>query len=183
MANLCVFCGSRRGSDSVYADVTRQLGREMVARDIGLVFGGGHVGLMGVVADAVLEAGGNAIGVIPQALIDRELAHEGLTELHVVDSMHQRKALMADRSDAFVALPGGFGTGDELFEIVTWKQLRIHQKPIGLLNVRGYFDPWLTWIDRAIEDGFVKEENRELLMVENDVKKLLNRLLEGVSGE
>src|SRR5271166_3198929 len=130
MKRLCVFCGSSVGSQRDHADAARRLGEAMARRGIGLVFGAGHVGLMGVLADAVLAAGGEAIGVIPQALVDRELAHGGLTRLHVVDSMHERKALMADLSDAFLALPGGYGTLEELFEVVTWKQLGIHAKPI-----------------------------------------------------
>src|SRR5438270_7385359 len=147
MKRVCVFCGSKSGGRPVFADTTRQFGATLAARGYELVFGAGHVGLMGVLADAVLAAGGKALGVIPQSLVDRELAHGSLTELQIVETMHQRKALMADLSDAFVALPGGFGTGDELFEILTWAQLGIHSKPIGLLNVAGYFDPMLAWLD------------------------------------
>src|SRR5262249_49799865 len=145
----CVFCGSKTGSRPVYADQAHKLARLLVARGVGLVFGGGHIGLMGVLADEVLHAGGEAIGVIPQPLVDKELAHRGLTKLHVCDSMHQRKALMADLSDAFAALPGGFGTADELFEILTWSQLGLHAKPVGLLNTGGFFDPLLTWLDQT----------------------------------
>src|SRR5262245_8842875 len=150
MKRVCVFCGSKSGSRVIYADATRRFGQALVEHGCELVFGAGHVGLMGVLADAVLAAGGNAIGVIPQALVDRELAHGSLTELHIVETMHQRKSLMADLSDAFVALPGGYGTGDELFEILTWAQLGIHSKPIGLLNVAGYFDPMLAWLDHML---------------------------------
>jgi len=174
---LCVFCGSQKGANPIYAEEARQLGRAMAGRGIELVFGGGHIGLMGVVADAVLEAGGQVIGVIPQGLVERELAHRGLTTLHIVKSMHERKALMADLSDAFVALAGGYGTADELFEILTWKQLKLHAKPIGLLNTSGFFDPLLMWIGAAIGEGFVKEKYRGDLVVENDVRQLLERMM------
>ncbi len=176
MKRLCVFCGSRTGLDPVYADETRRLGHAMARRGIGLVFGAGNVGLMGILADAVRTGGGETIGVIPKALVERELAHQSLTDLRVVESMHDRKALMAGLSDAFLALPGGYGTLDELFEILTWAQLHFHDKPIGLLNVAGFFDPLLAWIDRAIADDFVKPKNRELLRVDNDVEKMLDRL-------
>jgi uncharacterized protein (TIGR00730 family) len=149
----------------------------LAGRGIGLVFGAGHVGLMGVLADAVLASGGEAIGVIPQALVDRELAHRQLTRLHIVESMHDRKALMAELADAFLALPGGYGTLEEFFEIVTWKQLRLHQKPIGLYNVAGFFDPLLAWIERAIAEDFIKPKHRDLLMVGADIDPLLDRLL------
>ena len=155
MRRLCVFCGSAVGGRPVYAEQARQLGGLLAARRIGLVFGGGHIGLMGVLADAVLAAGGEAIGVIPQALMDKELAHRGLTQLHVVGTMHQRKALMADLADGFAALPGGFGTGDEFFEILTWGQLGLHAKPIGLLNTAGYFTPLLAWLDQMVAEGFL----------------------------
>jgi uncharacterized protein (TIGR00730 family) len=148
----------------------------MVKRGLGLVFGAGHIGLMGVLADAVRQLGGETIGVIPQSLVDRELADKALTELHVVESMHDRKALMANLSDGFIALPGGFGTLDEFFEILTWRQLNFHHKPIGLLNTAGFFDPLLAWIDRAIAEDFVKQKNRELLVVASDVEELLDRL-------
>lgn len=174
---LCVFCGSQKGANPIYAEEARRLGRALAGRGIELVFGGGHIGIMGVVADSVLEAGGQVIGVIPQGLVERELAHRGLTTLHIVKSMHERKALMADLSDAFVALAGGFGTADELFEILTWKQLKLHAKPIGLLNTNGFFDPLLMWIAAAIGEGFVKEKYRGDLLVENDVQQLLERLL------
>jgi uncharacterized protein (TIGR00730 family) len=156
--------------------MARELGKALVGRGLGLVFGGGHIGLMGVLADAVLEAGGEAIGVIPQALVARELAHERLTRMHVVDTMHQRKALMADLSDAFAALPGGCGTADELFEILTWAQLGIHAKPIGLLNTSGFFDPLLAWLDRAVQDGFVKQAHRALLLESATPEDLVDRL-------
>ena len=176
MKRMCVFCGSRTGAAPIYAEQTRLLGAAMVRRGIGLVFGAGHVGLMGVLADAVRQQGGETIGVIPQALVERELAHQQLTDLRIVESMHDRKALMAGLADAFIALPGGYGTLDELFEILTWAQLRFHAKPIGLCNINGFFDPLLAWIDRAIEDDFVKAKNRELLIVEKEVERLVDRL-------
>jgi uncharacterized protein (TIGR00730 family) len=176
LRRLCVFCGSQTGVRPEYADAARTLGQALARRGIELVYGGGHVGLMGVVADAVLDAGGKVIGVIPQALVERELAHRGLTELHVTGSMHERKALMADRADAFVALPGGFGTADEWFEILTWAQLKLHDKPVGLLDVAGFYDPLLAWIDRAVEEGFVKREHRDKLVVDRDIDSLLDRL-------
>jgi uncharacterized protein (TIGR00730 family) len=176
MWRLCVFCGSSGGGPAVYAGTARALGAALAAGGVGLVYGGGHVGLMGVLADAVLAAGGTAVGVIPQGLVDRELAHTGLTELHVVATMHERKALMAELSDAFAALPGGCGTADELFEILTWAQLGLHAKPVGLLNVAGFFDPLLAWLDRAVRDGFVRAEHRRLLHVSADVAGLLQLL-------
>lgn len=176
MKQLCVFCGSRTGAPPIYADETRRLGVAMVKRGFGLVFGAGNIGLMGVLADAVRDAGGATIGVIPNALVARELAHQQLTDLRIVESMHDRKALMAGLSHAFLAIPGGFGTLDELFEILTWAQLGIHEKPIGLLNINGFFDPLLAWIDRAIAQDFVKEKNRELLIVERDVDVMLERI-------
>ncbi len=173
---LCVFCGSASGTQTVYADAARQFGRLMVAENWELVFGAGHIGLMGVIADAVLQAGGVAIGVIPRSLVDRELAHGGLTELHVVETMHERKARMADLSDAFVALPGGYGTCDELFEILTWAQLRLHAKPVGLLNVANYFDPLLAWLDQTVSLGFVRPDDRRLLLSSADPAHLLHLL-------
>lgn len=178
MMHLCVFCGSAVGQDEIYAETARRLGHRMAERDLGLVFGAGHIGLMGILADAVLERNGKAIGVIPQALVDRELAHSGLTELIVVESMHQRKKIMSDRANGFLAMPGGLGTGDELFEILTWAQLRIHSKPIGLLNVSGYFDPLLAWIDHAIGEGFVRPSHRDLFLVRDDPVAILEGLIE-----
>ncbi len=176
MKRICVFCGSRVGNKPEYAETARALGRALVARGLGLVFGAGHVGLMGVLADAVREAGGETIGVIPRSLVERELAHGSLADLRIVETMHDRKALMAALSDGFIAMPGGFGTLDELFEILTWAQLRFHDKPIGMLNVNGFFDPLLAWIERSIAEDFVKAKNRDLLMVESDVEKLLDRV-------
>jgi uncharacterized protein (TIGR00730 family) len=176
MKHICVFCGSRTGTSTVYGERAQQLGAALARRGHGLVFGAGNIGLMGVLADAVRANGGSTVGVIPKALVERELAHQQLTDLRIVESMHDRKALMAGLSDAFIAMPGGFGTLDELFEILTWAQLRFHAKPIGMLNTAGFFDPLLTWIDRAIADDFVQEKNRELLIVENDEERLLDRI-------
>ena len=176
MKRLCVFCGSSTGSRTVYAAATRRLGEALAARGWGVVYGGGHIGLMGVLADSVLRSGGSVIGVIPQALVDKELAHAGLTELHVVTTMHQRKAVMADLADGFAALPGAFGTGDELFEILTWAQLGLHAKPIGLLNVAGYFDPLRAWLDHAVREGFLRSAHRQLLLEAEDPERLLDLL-------
>src|SRR5262245_31741191 len=176
MRRLCVFCGSKAGNRSVYAEAARALGHALAARGLGLVYGGGHIGLMGILADAVLHAGGEVSGVIPEALVAEELAHPQLTALHVVGTMHQRKALMADLADGFAALPGGFGTADELFEILTWAQLGLHAKPIGLLNVAGFFDPLLAWLDRTAGEGFLKPKHRALLLVEDEPTRLLEAL-------
>ncbi|HEY7315048.1 MAG TPA: TIGR00730 family Rossman fold protein [Gemmataceae bacterium] len=177
MKYLCVFCGSSKGGPVKYAESARRFGEALAARGLGLVYGGGHIGLMGVLADAVLQAGGPVIGVIPRSMVESELAHERLTELHVVETMHQRKALMAERACGFAALPGGFGTADELFEILTWRQLRLHDKPIGLLNVAGFFDPLLAWMDRTVEDGFLRREHRSLIHVADESERLLDLLL------
>jgi uncharacterized protein (TIGR00730 family) len=177
MKRLCVFCGSSLGRDPNYAESACRLGQLLVERGLGLVFGGGHIGLMGVLADAVLAAGGEVIGVIPQALRDRELAHKGVTQMHVVQTMHARKALMADLADAFAALPGGFGTGDEFFEILTWAQLKIHCKPIGVLNTAGYFDTMLAWLNHMVKEGFVKDKYRRLVQVFTTPETLLDVLL------
>lgn len=176
MQYLCVYCGSSPGLSPIHAEAARKLGHCLVERGLGLVYGGGHVGLMGVLADSVLAGGGEVIGVIPQRLVDAEVAHPGLTRLEVVDSMHTRKARMAELSDAFIALPGGFGTLDELFEILTWAQLGLHGKPCGLLDVDGYFAPLLQWVDHAVAEGFVRPRHRELLMMEADAGRLLDRL-------
>jgi uncharacterized protein (TIGR00730 family) len=176
MKHLCVFCGSSTGEPAIYAETARELGTLLGTRGMGLVYGGGHIGLMGVLADAVLSAGGPVIGVIPRSMVERELAHEGLTKLQVVETMHQRKALMAKRADAFAALPGGVGTADEFFEIVTWRQLRLHAKPIGLLNVAGFFDPLLAWLDRTVQAGFLRLEHRGLIHVAESTGTLLEKL-------
>ncbi|MEX0703075.1 MAG: TIGR00730 family Rossman fold protein [Planctomycetales bacterium] len=176
MRRLCVFCGSKAGTEPRYAESAAELGRLLAARGIGLVFGGGSVGLMGAIADAVLDAGGEAIGVIPRKLATKELLHPRVLDMRVVDSMHARKALMAELADAFVALPGGLGTFEELFEVVTWTQLGFHRKNVGLLNVAGYFDPLVRLIDHAIQEGFIKPAHRGLLVVEERPEALLDRL-------
>ena len=174
---LCVFCGSKAGGTPAYADAARRLGGLLAARGLGLVYGGGHIGLMGVLADAVLGAGGEVVGVIPQAMVERELAQMNLTRLEVVDTMHQRKARMADLADGFAALPGGFGTADELFEVLTWAQLGLHAKPVGLLNTAGFFDPLLAWLDHAVREDFLKPKHRRLLRVADTPERLLELLL------
>ena len=176
LKRICVFCGSSVGSLPAHAAAARELGRTLAERGLGIVFGGGKVGLMGVLADAALAAGGETIGVIPEALVAREIGHNGLTKLHVVRSMHQRKTLMADLADAFIALPGGYGTFEEFFEAVTWTQLGIHKKPCGLLNVNGYYDALLALLDRAVADGFIREANRTLVLDAPDVPMLLGKL-------
>ena len=182
MKRICVFCGSAVGSRTTYADSARRLGEMLASRGLDLVFGAGHIGLMGVLADAVLANNGRVVGVIPQALVDRELAHGKLNELHVVETMHQRKALMADLSDAFLALPGGYGTLDELFEVLTWAQLGIHRKPIGLLNIEGFYDPLLEWVEKALVEAFMKPKHRALLLVERDPETMLDCLTAWRSG-
>lgn len=176
ISRLCVFCGSNHGVRPEYADAARELGAVLAEEGITLVYGGGRVGLMGEVADAVLERGGDVIGVIPHALDTRELAHDSLTEMHVVGTMHERKALMADLADGFVSLPGGMGTCDESFEILTWAQLGIHAKPCGLLNVCGYFDKLIAFVDHAVEQQFIKAEYRALILVDHDPRRLLERM-------
>jgi uncharacterized protein (TIGR00730 family) len=174
MQRLCVFSGSSPGAHPVYAEATAALGHALAGAGIGLVYGGASVGLMGTVADAALAAGGEVVGVIPQALVDREIAHPGLSELHVVQSMHERKALMADLSDGFVALPGGTGTLDELFEVYTWTQLGMQSKPLGLLDVRGYWTSLVAFLDHAVAERFVTAEHREMLVVADGPEALLD---------
>ena len=176
MRRVCVYCGSSPGADPAYAAALEALGREIAARGLGLVFGGGQVGLMGVVADSVLAAGGEVIGIIPRSLDEREVGHKGLTELRVVDTMHERKALMADLSDAFVAAPGGIGTLEELVEVYTWSQLGIHAKPVALLDTAGYWSPLVAWLDHAVEQRFLRPEHRDTLLVDDDPARLLDRL-------
>ena len=176
MKRVCVFCGSSVGSDAKYRESAEAMGRVLAKRRIGLVYGGGNVGLMGVVADAVLAAGGEVIGVIPQALADREVAHGGVTELRVVDSMHTRKATMAELADAFIAMPGGVGTFEEFFEAVTWTQLGLHRKPCGLLNVGGFYTQLAAFIDQAVTEGFIKPAHRAIVVVDDDPARLLNTL-------
>lgn len=176
ISRLCVFCGSKHGIRPEFAAAARGLGVLLAEEGITLVYGGGRVGLMGVMADAVLEKGGDVIGVIPHALDTKELAHTGLSEMHVVDTMHERKALMADLADGFISLPGGLGTFEESFEIVTWAQLGIHAKPCGLLNVAGYFDKLIEFLDHAVEAQFIKPQHRDLILVDGDQRRLLERM-------
>jgi len=176
LRRICVFSGSSFGARPAYADAAAALGRELVARGIGLVYGGGSVGLMGVLADAVLGAGGEVIGVIPRALATKEIAHQGLTDLRVVPSMHERKALMTELADGFVALPGGYGTFDELFEAITWAQLGLHEKPIALLDVDAFFAPLLVLLDRATEERFIRPEHRALVISDDDPARVLDRM-------
>ena len=176
MRRVCVFCGSSTGNDPRHAEAAAALGRLLAARGLGLVFGGGSIGLMGALADHVLAAGGAVTGVIPHGLAARELAHPGVADMRVVPTMHARKALMASLADGFVALPGGMGTFDELFEIVTWGQLGIHRKPIGVLNVAGYYDPLVALLEHAVAGGFVGDGGRRLVLVEDDAARLLDRM-------
>jgi uncharacterized protein (TIGR00730 family) len=173
MKRICVFCGSSAGSQPEYREGAEQLGAELTRREIGLVYGGGNVGLMGAIADSVLKSGGEAIGVIPEHLMKREIGHNRLTKLHIVRSMHERKALMADLSDAFIALPGGFGTLEEFFEVLTWSQLGLHAKPCGIVNVLGYYTPLLRMLDHAVDERFLKPQNRALVIARERPAELL----------
>ena len=174
MKTVCVFCGSARGERSSYAEAARLLGQTLARRGLRVVFGGGQVGLMGVLADAVLQAGGEAVGVMPKSLLEKEIGHQSLTELHVVSTMHERKALMADLSDGFIALPGGYGTFEELLEVLTWAQLSLHEKPCGLLNVEGFYDPLLSLFDHAVGQGFIRGDHRALALTAEDPERLLD---------
>jgi uncharacterized protein (TIGR00730 family) len=174
--NLCVYCGSRTGADAAYTEAARRLGTLLGEGGHGLVYGGGNVGLMGIVADAALAAGAPVVGVIPQALVQREVGHTALSEQHVVPDMHVRKRMMAERADAFVALPGGIGTLEELYEVWTWHQLGYHDKPIGLLNVAGFYDRLLDFMDHCVAQGFLDPAVRATLMVDDDPARLLDRL-------
>lgn len=177
MKRICVYCGSSFGNDPVYLKYAQELGKDLICRGIGLVYGGGIPGLMGAIADAAIKAGGEVIGVIPQSLLDKELGHKGLTQLHVVRNMHERKALMAELSDAFIAMPGGLGTFEEIFEAVSWGQLGIHKKPCGLLNVNGFYDPLLEFLNRATSDGFIYPEHRAMLLSDPEPEKLIDKIL------
>ena len=176
LQSICVFCGSSTGSNPAYRQAAASLGRAIAASGRRLVYGGGNVGLMGVLADATLEQGGEVVGVIPRHLVDLEVAHQSLTDLRVVDSMHQRKQLMADLAEGFVVLPGGLGTLEEFFEVWTWGQLGLHRKPYGLLNVAGYFDSLLAFLDHSVSERFVRPDHRRLLLMAEDPMKLLHRL-------
>jgi hypothetical protein len=174
---ICVYCGSKRGKKNRHRESAITLGHEMARRGIGLIYGGGHVGLMGDLATAVMDAAGHVTGVIPRALMDRELGHEGVTELLVVDDMHERKATMARDADAFIALAGGYGTLEELFEVVAWAQLDIHDRPVGLLNTNGYYDHLLQFLDSSVDAGFLRTHHRNLLKVAENPIALLDELI------
>ena len=176
MRNICVFCGSQSGTDRRYSKAAVEMGELLAQRGYGLVYGGGHIGLMGTIADTVMQAGGTVNGVIPKPLTERELAFETVTKLHVVSSMHERKALMASLSDAFVAMPGGFGTLEELFEVIAWAQLGIHRKPIGILNVAGFYDSMQMFVEHAITEGFIKPQYRGLFVTADEPLALLDAL-------
>jgi uncharacterized protein (TIGR00730 family) len=175
LRSIAIFCGSNHGLDPVYTDVARDLGALLAAEGIGVVYGGGSVGLMGELADAALAAGGEVTGIIPRALWEREIGHRALTNLHVVETMHERKAMMASLADGFIALPGGLGTLEEIFEIWTWAQLGIHLKPLGFLDVNGFWSPLMTFLDRAVDAGFVRAQHRDIAVVERDAAQLLRR--------
>jgi uncharacterized protein (TIGR00730 family) len=175
--SLCVYCGSASGHDPAYAIATQTLGQQLAERGIELVYGGGHVGLMGILADAVLAAGGKVTGVIPKALMNAEVGHEHLTRLLVVKDMHERKALMAEHADGFMALPGGIGTLEELFEVMTWLQLGYHAKPVGLLNIAGFYDGLLSFIQSQVQAGFLRPEHHALLLTSTDSQELIEQLL------
>lgn len=177
-----IFCGAHTGNGSAYAGIAAAVSQRIVERGYGIVYGGGRVGLMGVIADSALAAGGEVIGVIPEALATEEVAHGGLTQLHVVSTMHERKALMADLSDGFIALPGGFGTMDEFCEILTWAQLRIHNKPVGLLNSGGYYDELIALFDKMVREGFVTVRNRGLVRCAQTIDELLALMLDGIQA-
>jgi len=176
MRRVCVFCGSSAGGRPEYAAAAAALGRLIAKRGLGLVYGGGNVGLMGIVADAAMAEGGEVIGIIPEALLKMEVGHRNITKLHVVDSMHERKAMMAELADAFIALPGGIGTLEELFEVWTWGQLGLHPKPLGFLDVAGYYDSLHAFLDHSTAEGFLKERHRAMAVVESDPAALLARL-------
>jgi len=173
--SICIFTGSRPGASPDYAKAATELARELVKRGLGVVYGGGNVGLMNIIADTALQDGGYVIGVIPDALVSKEVAHAGLSELRVVQSLHERKAVMAELSGGFIALPGGIGTMEEFFEVLSWAQLGLHNKPCGLLNVDGYYDSLIEFLDYAVAEDFVKEKDRALLIIENQVAKLVDR--------
>jgi uncharacterized protein (TIGR00730 family) len=181
--NICVFTGSRRGGSADYVRVARQFGRALTERGYGLVYGGGNVGLMTVVADTVLEHRGTVTGVIPESLVEKEVVHRGLSDLRIVGSMHERKSLMAELSDGFVALPGGIGTMEEFFEVLSWSQLGIHNKPCGLLNVADYYSYLIRFVDYAVEQDFLKPKHRDLLMVESEPGRLLDRFEQFIASQ
>jgi uncharacterized protein (TIGR00730 family) len=181
MKHICVYAGSNSGTRPQYQQAAQALGHELVVRQLGLVYGGGHVGLMGTLADAVLAEGGEVIGVMPAALFPKEVAHKNITQLYEVGSMHERKALMAELADGFIALPGGFGTYDELFEMITWAQIGLHTKPVGLLNVEGFYDPLLAMIQHASTEGFISQHHTQLVLHKDNPAELLDSLAAYVS--
>ncbi|MGF6758295.1 TIGR00730 family Rossman fold protein [Paraburkholderia sp. GAS334] len=176
MKAVCVYCGSSDGAKPLYAEAAKAFGRALVKADLALVYGGGKVGLMGVIADEVMTAGGRAIGVIPELLVNKEVGHNGLTELHVVPDMHQRKKMMADLSDAFVAMPGGAGTLEELFEVFTWAQLGYHQKPVAVLNIDGFYDPLVSLLRHTVDEGFMRQTYFDILQIDADPMALIGKL-------
>ena len=176
LQNLAVFCASALGSNPLFREAAEDLGRALAANHIGLIYGGASVGLMQTVADATLAGGGRVVGVIPEVLVDKEVGHQGLTELHIVDTMHTRKALMSERSDAFLILPGGFGTMEEMFEVLAWQTLGLHQKPILLLNLDGFYDALLAFLNHAVDQGILRPHNRAILLVANSVTDALQQL-------
>lgn len=173
MRRICVFCGSNKGGSASYSAAARELGKLLAEKKISLVYGGGNVGLMGIIADTVMNAGGEVIGVIPEALVAKEVAHRGLSELKTVKSMHERKSVMADLSDGFIALPGGFGTFEEFFEVVTWTQLGLHKKPCGILNVEGFFEPLIALVKKGTAEGFIRQEHADILLAASSPRELL----------
>ena len=177
MQRICVYCGSSSGKNSAYTAAAKQLGAELAKRNLALVYGGASIGIMGVIADAVMAHGGEVIGVIPQVLVEKEVSHAHLTELKIVNSMHERKALMAELADGFIALPGGLGTLEELFEILTWAQLGLHQKPCALLNVNHYYDALIAFLDQAVDEQFVSPKHRALLLLEENPGAIIDRLV------
>jgi hypothetical protein len=179
--NIAVFCASANGANPVYRTSAEELGRALAARNIGVVYGGSNVGLMKTVAEAALAAKGTVIGVIPEVLVDLEVAHHGITELHITSTMHTRKALIGEKADAFIALPGGFGTFEELFEVLAWHTLKLHSKPILLLNIDGFYDKLLVFLDHCVEEGMLKPKSRELLLVANTVQDALAQLVGEIS--
>ncbi len=182
MRAVCVFCGSLPGEDPLYEAAARELGASLAVRQLTVIYGGGHVGMMGALADSALAASGKVIGVIPEHLMRPEVAHQGLTELRIVDSMHTRKRVMAEHADAFIVLPGGYGTFEEMFEMVTWLQLKLHAKPVGLINVAAYFDHLLAFLRHAAEQGFIRPQHRDLLSVDSSAAALLERLEQRVAA-
>ena len=180
--NIAVFCASANGNNPIYREAAERLGRTLAEKSIGLIYGGATVGLMSAVAESCLAAGGRVVGVIPEVLVDLEVAHQGITELHITDTMHTRKALMGEKSDAFIILPGGFGTFEEMFEVLAWQTLKLHQKPILLLNINGFYNPLLAFLDHCVSEGMLKQKSREILLVADTVEDALTRLSANVSA-